>query len=168
MMSVIKYILVFLGLLILQISVLNNLSFNAGISIYLYAIFIILLPIKIKPWITLIIAFFIGLIIDGLTHSGGIHAAACVLIAFVRPALLNLFFSTYDLELIQRPSIKNMGLYKFVSFILILIFSHNLAFYFLDAFSLSNFFTGIKIVTINTILTTLLIIIFVHLFKSEK
>ena len=142
--------------------------------IALFGASLVLLFGKIKPskvikevdWVLLL--FFAGLFIDGLTNSGGLHAASCVLIAFIRPYLLKMLINTYDLELMKRPSVNSMGLNRFLIYCLILVFIQNLSFYFLDTFTLNNFFSGLKIIALNTIITSILIIAFEYLFKSES
>lgn len=168
MIKLLKYSLIFFGLVVFQVLVLNNINFGLTISVYVYIFFIILLPIKIKPWLLLLFALFSGLVIDGITNSGALHASASLFVAFFKLNFLKLFVSSYDIETFENPSINSMGFKKFFSFITILVFIHNFCFYFLDAFSFNNFLFGFGIVVLNTIITSLLIVIIDSIFKKAK
>jgi len=90
--SIIKNITRFIGFTLLQVLVLRGVnpggaSFNY-ISIILYPIVLLLLPLRISKIALLFIGFFLGLVIDGFYETPGVHAATCVAVAFIRPYLL--------------------------------------------------------------------------------
>jgi rod shape-determining protein MreD len=56
----------------------------------LYYLFILWLPFSLNRFSLLLIAFVTGLMLDYFTQTPGLHAAACVLIAYVRPFIISI------------------------------------------------------------------------------
>ena len=75
--------LLFIGLIFLQIIVLNNINFLGYINPYFYIFFIFLYPIKKGDASILILSFLLGLFIAIFSASGGINAAATLLTSSV-------------------------------------------------------------------------------------
>src|SRR6478609_515542 len=55
---------------------------------YIYPLFILLLPFATPVWFLLIAGFAMGVTVDMFMDTGGMHAAACVLMAFLRTIVL--------------------------------------------------------------------------------
>lgn len=163
-----RYIIVALFLLLFQIAVLNNIFIANGITIFAYILLIIILPFKISRQLLLIIAFVMGFFVDAVFNTGGIHAFVTVFVAFIRPVILRSFENSYDTELSFRPGMKSMGLLNFSKFTIVMVFIHHLLIHFIEIFHFNSFFSNLLIVIINTILTSLVCIIFEALFKKEK
>ena len=81
MLSLLQNIFSFIVLILLQVLVLNNVQFLGFLNPYIYILFILSLPVKFPRWITLILGFVLGLIIDVFSNTIGTHAFATVLIA---------------------------------------------------------------------------------------
>ena len=88
--ELLNHIMRFIVLSAVQIFVLNNIALFDFATPYLYLFFIIALPLKIPNWALLSVAFLSGLTIDVFTSTPGMHASACVTVAFIRPFLLEL------------------------------------------------------------------------------
>ena len=78
------------ALLLFQVFVLNKLLIAASYTAFLYTIVILLYPFYKNRALFLILSFMYGLLIDLFENTGGIHAAAAVTIAFIRPVLMQL------------------------------------------------------------------------------
>lgn len=57
-------------------------------NIFIYPLFLILLPLTISRELLLLLGFLLGLTIDWFYDSWGLHASACVFLAFIRPFVL--------------------------------------------------------------------------------
>ena len=77
-------------LVLAQVVILNNIQFSGYINPFLYIMFIMMLPVRIPKNVVLLAAFLTGLIVDVFSNTMGMHAAACVLMAYARPAVLKL------------------------------------------------------------------------------
>jgi len=61
--SILRFGLLFIILILLQVLLFNNIQFSGYINPYVYLMFIILLPVEIPSWILLLLSFGTGLIV---------------------------------------------------------------------------------------------------------
>ncbi|MFZ9214372.1 MAG: rod shape-determining protein MreD, partial [Sediminibacterium sp.] len=111
MNSLLKNIIRFALFLLLQIVVLNEVPpVHRFIIPYLYFLYILWLPFSMNRFSLLIVAFLFGLSLDYFTGTAGLHAAPCVLIAYIRPYLLNLLLPQETIEQsYAEPGVNSMG-----------------------------------------------------------
>lgn len=166
--SLVINIVRFLLLIPVQVLILNNINFGGYINPYLYVYFVLLLPFEIPGWLLLIAAFLMGFGIDLFSHTPGLHAAATVLMAFVRPLVLRSVGSRKDYESGMQPSIRDFGFVWFFTYSFILIFIHHLAFFFLEVFRFSNFFDTTVRIIYSTLFTLVFVIITQYLFAGRS
>ncbi len=155
-MSVLRYIAQFVGLIALQVLVLNNIELMGYMNPYLYIVFIIMLPANINRNLLLIIGFLLGLSIDVFEHSGGLHASATLLIAFIRPGLFRLMAGPSNQE-INRMNILTLGKVRFFILAAILVFLHHTWLFALEAFKMSELLQVIQRAFISGLFTLILI-----------
>ena len=93
-----KNIFRFFLLILLQVLVFDNMHINGYINPYLYVLFILLIPFETPQWLLLLTAFALGFGVDLFSDTMGMHTAACVFMAFCRPGVLRMVFSTKDYE----------------------------------------------------------------------
>jgi rod shape-determining protein MreD len=92
----------------------------------LYFLYILWLPFSIPRFGLLAIAFIFGLSMDYFSGTPGLHAAPCVLIAYLRPFLLNILLPQESTELSYvEPNIKNLGWAPYTTYVLLLTFIHH-------------------------------------------
>lgn len=155
----------FIGLILLQVLILNNINFLGYINPYLYVLFILLYPFNSNQSLFLILSFFLGLSIDIFEDSGGIHAAACLIAAFVRPNLLRFSFGvSYDHQNI-RLSTTPFG--ARLSYILLIVFLHHFILFSLEMFSLNHIILILKKTLFSGIFTVILVILSLSLFSKK-
>src|SRR3979411_1579035 len=63
------------------------------ITPYLYFLFVLWLPFHLTRTSLTLISFIFGLSLDYFSKTPVLHAAACTLIAYVRPFIIGFFFS---------------------------------------------------------------------------
>jgi rod shape-determining protein MreD len=163
MLTVIQNILLFIVLVLAQVLVLNNIQFLGFINPYIYILFILSLPVRLPRWIILLLAFALGLIIDTFSNTLGMHAAATVLVAFSRSFVIKLFTSI-DEGNNPTPSFHSFGVGAYVKYVLVLVFLHHAALFFLEAFSFSHFW----LVLFKTLLSSSITILIILGLKSFK
>jgi len=127
MSELLKNIIRFVVFLLVQVFVLNNIPpLHSLVVPYLYFLYILWLPFSINRTSLLILAFFFGLSLDAFTKQPGLHAAACVLMAYIRPFIINLLTAKETAEFNYiSPSAKSMGLAPYAIYVLILTFIHH-------------------------------------------
>ncbi len=140
--NIIRFVL----LLILQASVFNEIDLGVYAHIYLYLLFILLLPIDLPGWILLPVCFILGLMVDISLNTAGLHTSTATLTAFVRPLVLRLLKPREGYELNQTPNLFTMGFNWFVSYTTILVTVHHVWLFTLETFHFSDtFFILLKI-----------------------
>jgi hypothetical protein len=160
--------LILLLLLALQFAVFNHIYIGYGFTIYVYVLFFLILPFRMPGWLFLLLACIVGLGVDSVFNTGGIHAFSSVFVAFARPRILKSFEQSYDKELAFRPGIQTMGFLNFLKYSLVIVFIHNFLIFYLEVFHLRGFFYHLFIVIVNTVLTTFVCLLLEALFKKEK
>ena len=97
-----------------------------------------------------------GLCVDISSNTPGVGAASLTLVGLLQPYLLNLFMPRDSQENFQ-PTMKTLGVTKYVWYALSLIFIHCLSFFTLEAFNLFHWLQWLGCVFGSTILTALLL-----------
>jgi len=118
----------------------------------------------------MVIAFFYGLTLDYFLKSPGLHAAACVLIAFVRPFVVNMLIAQEGADQnYASPSIRSMGWAPYATLVFILTVLHHVYLVFLEYLQFPNFWYFVGKVFATTAVSLLLILITELLFfRKEK
>lgn len=102
-------------------------------------------------------AFLLGLSVDIGANTLGMHTAASVLLAFVRPSLLNLFCQVNDDSENISPSIRSMNPLGYFKYLLSGVFLHHFLLISIEFFRVSSIQTlSLRIIS-STILTTICI-----------
>jgi hypothetical protein len=158
----------FILLAFAQIFIFNKIQVSGFINPQVYVLFILMLPFEISGFWLLSFAFLMGLTIDFFQHTPGMHAAASVTLAFLRPGVIRLVGRKEDLEPWQYPNVRDSGTLWFLTYSLILVFLHHLLLFYLEVFRFSEFTQTLLKVLINTVLTTLIIMLIQFLFYSRR
>jgi hypothetical protein len=148
--------------MLIQVYVLNKIPhLHRFITPYIYYLFILWLPFSIPRIPLLIIGFITGLSLDYFTMTMGLHAAACTLVAYLRPFIINVLIPKDTSEFNYRePSPKAMGWAPFSIYVLALTLFHHGYLCFLEFLQFGGFFefllrvlasTGISMLIIFTI-----------------
>ncbi|HAX14036.1 MAG TPA: rod shape-determining protein MreD [Leeuwenhoekiella sp.] len=164
--SVTQNILRFVFLVLIQIAIFNNINFLGYINPYPYVLFIILFPIGDNKALLLALSFLLGISIDMFCNSGGMHAASCVTIAYLRPWILQSIFGLayeYNAVKVVKAAFGQRLLYT-----TILVFSHHLLLFFLESFNFSDIIYILKKTLFSGAFTVLLCIILITLFSVKR
>ncbi len=156
----------FILLLAVQIAIFNNMNFLGFIMPLPYILFIILYPVNSNKSALLLSSFLLGIIMDLFSNSGGVHATACVILAYYRPYLFKFAFGvSYEYQTIKLNEALTPERF---SFILLAVVIHHFTMFILEAFQVS-FILDILIRTLlSTIFTIISCIIIIYLIKPNK
>jgi rod shape-determining protein MreD len=150
---------------LIQVLILNHVNFLGYINPYIYILFIALFPVKNNRVILIILSFFLGLTIDLFLDTGGIHAAACVFIAYIRPVILKFSFGTiYEHQTIRFNSV-DFG--SKLTYFTILTVLHHIVLYSLEIFSISKIILILQKTLFSSIFTILLSISITIIFSRK-
>jgi len=156
----------FVLLLAVQIIIFNNMNFLGYISPYPYILFILLYPVNSNKSGLLIASFFLGLIMDLFSNSGGIHTTACIVLAYYRPYLFRFSFGlSYEYQTVKLNDVVTPERF---SFILLSVFIHHLVLFSLEAFKISFLFDILIRTLLSTVFTIIICVIIIYLIKPNK
>ncbi|MCL3781824.1 rod shape-determining protein MreD [Prolixibacteraceae bacterium JC049] len=165
--GVVKYILLFFGVILLQVLILNNVQFSGLINPFAYILIILLLPIEMPTWWLMIIGFFTGLSVDVFSNTPGLHASATVFAAFIRPKILDLLSSRDEYEVGKPPRIYNYGFNWFLRYTAIIVVAHHTVLFLLEAFTWRGMGDTLLRVLASSVFSIVLIILLQLLFNKK-
>ena len=154
-----RNIIRFIVVVLFQILVMDNVMINGYLVPYVYLLFILLMPFETPRWIILLSGFLLGLGIDIFEQTPGMHTAATVLVAFIRPYLLNLLSPRDGYEPDTYPRIHYYGFLWFVKYALIIVVIHHFTLFYLEVFQLKDFLSTLLRVILSTLLSTSTIVL---------
>jgi rod shape-determining protein MreD len=169
MSTLVKNIIRFILLILVQFYVLDKIHVHRMITPYLYFLFILWMPFKMNRTVQMALAFVLGFTLDSFRHQPGFHAAACVLIAYIRPFLINVLIPQQGADTnYEEPSVKSMGgLFPYLVYAGLLAFMHHAWLFMLEAFQFGNFWYFFFKTILSTAISLALIFI-AELFFSRK
>jgi rod shape-determining protein MreD len=173
----VKFIVNFVIIMMVQVFVLNDIVIKSAITLYgvpafiplLYPLILLLLPVNTPHWLTMVLGFVVGITMDYYSNTPGVHASACVLLGYVRPYLLNLFFQQNIKELGDTiPTLFRMGFRSFLLYILFALIIHHFYFYIIQIWSFKNSLLILSKTLLSTVLSIILIILSQLIFAKKE
>ena len=158
----------FVLLLLIQIVILDNLRIHGFITPYVYILFIMLLPMRMPGASVLFIAFGTGIIMDSFANTSGIHAASSVLIAFLRPVVFRAIAPAMGYEEITTPGIKRLGFVWFIAYAFIMVITHHLVLFIIEAFTFKDIFFILTKVGISGVMAVAVIMMYEYIFYNKS
>jgi hypothetical protein len=114
----------------------------------------------------IISSFVLGLLLDMFTNSGGVHATACLILAYFRPYVFKFSFGlSYEYQTVKLNDVVTPERF---SFLLIATLLHHIILFTLEAFEFSFFFDVLLRTLLSATFTLLLSIIIIYLIKPNK
>ncbi|MBL0233557.1 MAG: rod shape-determining protein MreD [Chitinophagaceae bacterium] len=169
MSDLLRNIVRFVFFILLQVYVLNKVPhLHKYITPYIYYLFILWLPFGISRQWLLLIGFLTGLTLDYFMMTPGLHAAASLLVAYVRPFLIQILTPRDSSDFNYRePSPQAMQWTPYAIYVLILTLLHHGYMVFLEWLSFGSFLDFlIKIVSTTGI--SLLLVVTMELLFPRK
>lgn len=156
----------FFALVILQVLILNHINFMGYINPYAYLLFIAFFPVKNNRMVLILSSFFLGLTIDMFQDTGGMHAAACVFIAYARPVILKFSFGAmYEYHSIRFNAIEFGSLLTYIS---LLAIAHHLILFSLEVFSISKIILILQKTLFSSIFTIIVCVSLTIVFSKNS
>ncbi|QHI36993.1 hypothetical protein IMCC3317_23640 [Kordia antarctica] len=149
-----------------QVLICNHIDFLGYINPLVYIYFIFLFPFNVNRSLFLVLAFLLGLTIDMFSDSGGANAAACLVIAYIRPFVLRFAFGiSYEHQSIK---LANTAFGQRMVYIVILTVIHHFVLFSLEIFNISNIVLILENTLFFSIFTILIITLSISLFSRKK
>lgn len=157
----------FIGLLFLQVLILNYVNIFGHINPMVYIVWVFLYPVRKTRSLFLILSFLLGISIDFFSDSGGVNAFAITFIAYFRLPILMAVLKKSDLDYGQF-NLKTLSANKIILFISILTVIHHFIVFSLEYFSFSEFLNIISNTFLTSIFTIMISFLGITLFAKKK
>jgi len=155
----------FIVLYLFQVLILFNIDIHPNVNLYIYPLFVLMLPIRIPHALMLILAFSMGILVGISYNAVGQHAVAMTLIAFLRPTILSIMEPRGGYEPSHSPNKAHFGLSWYFQYATIAILIHFSVLFYLETFSLT-YITIAKI--IFSYILSMIIILLIQLLFNPK
>ena len=156
----------FLSLVFAQVFMFDPIMLGIPYSPLIYVLLFVLIPHQWEAWVVLLIGFFVGLMVDLLFLSGGIHSVASLIACFTRPLLMRAAYkdtiSLRDLK-IENESFGSLCLYT-----LLIILVHHFFLFTVMTGSWSKFSWLLGAWVANSILTIMTCFLLLVLTQKTK
>ncbi|MCD2260253.1 rod shape-determining protein MreD [Psychroserpens luteolus] len=156
----------FVVLVLVQALLFNNINFLGNINPYPYILFILLFPVNNNRSLFIFMSFMLGLFVDIFSDSGGVHAASCVTIAFIRPAVLKFAFGMVYEH--QNMKFNNTEFGNRLIYFSILIAIHHFIMFTMEIFNISNIILILQKTLFSSIFTIILCVLISVLFSNKQ
>ncbi len=168
MISVVKYFLLFLMILVIQVFVLDQAPQLIPYSRpFIFFVFVIAFPDMEAVWL-MALAFAGGLLLDFIYGTPGINASACLLLAYFKVPVIKMFKNSEEENLVPLAHIVYLGFIRYFFYILVLSFVFQLFSGFLTVFSFSGAGQTIMRAIVNALISSILIYIFEIIFFYRR
>jgi hypothetical protein len=144
----------------MQVLVFKRMSL-LNTNIYIYPIFIMLLPVELPVALVIGISFLFGSVVDMFYDSPGIHAGTCVLVAYVRYYILGLLEPKGGYPNNSGPTMVKLGTVWFLRYAAFFMLIHLFTYFSIEAFS----FVFIIEILYKTALSFIFSMIFVVIYQ---
>jgi hypothetical protein len=137
---------------------------------YIYYLYVLWLPFSMGRMSLMLVSFLFGLTLDYFTQTPGLHAAACVMIAYLRSFVVNILIPQEGAEQnYKSPSPVSMGWAPYAVYVLVLTLLHHIYLVLLEWLQFGSFlfFLG-KVLATTGISLMLVLITELLFFRKEK
>lgn len=170
MSNLLRNIIRLILFILLQVFVLNEVPpLHQYIMPYIYFLFILWLPFSISRSGLLLVSFITGIFLDFFTKTPGLHAAACVLIGYIRPFLINLLMPQQGVEFNYRePSVSSLGFSQYATYVSLLTLFHHSWLFLIQSFQFGNLLYVLLKIIGSTVVSLLLITVIEIIFIRKQ
>jgi hypothetical protein len=153
---------------LLHVLLISRLSlFDVGWCFF-YLGFLLFLPIATPIVPLLLVSFLTGFTMDLFYDTGGVHAAAALLLGYLRPWVLKLLTPRDGYDAQDSVNLHQMGWQWFMVYLLLLVSIHHFGFFFLELGSFSAVGLTLLKVLASTLFTGVSMLILQLLFFPAR
>lgn len=171
MNSLIKNTIHLIGLILIQVLVIDQVSFG-GLNTYISPIIIgtgiIILPAGWTANRLMLTAFITGIILDSFHNTLGINTSALVLLAFLRPLALKIVSPREGFESFVEPTVFTLKTGKYSIYASILFLGFHLTYFFLESLNTNTVLIIILKAIVSTIAALLLSLLYQYLTLKKQ
>ncbi len=168
MSQIAKHTLRFFLFFLVQVLVLNQIELGMGIQIMIYPLFILFLPVEMGVFSLMLIAFALGLSIDALSNTFGLHTSSLLAVAYFRPLIYKLFAPRDGYDALLETNIFTLGTGWFLKTFGLLIIIHHFWYFMLEMFKLNEIVFVLQKTGLSLVVSVLICILLQYLFLRKR
>ncbi len=160
----------FFALVLIQVLILKNVDFGTYapyFKVFLYPLFIFMLPLKLPTWASMLVALVFGLTIDMFYDSAGLHAGTCVAVAFARPMAMKLFEPRGGYDINQNPNKNDLGPVWFIQYAAVLMLVFVVTYFIFETFLFEKLGLAFIKAVLSYIVSFPVVLLFVYIFNPK-
>ena len=152
-----KYIIRWILIVLLQVLLIDHLQLGGLCHPQIYILCLIMLPITLPRWADMLIAAFVGLVMDIYGNCLGMHMSACIALAYARRLLIERLVSEPE-RISSEISSGSIGTLAMMQLTAILTVLHHSILLMLSAWSWQHFGYTLAAILVSSIISFLLLI----------
>lgn len=163
------YPMLFVVSALLQLFLFDNLFVWIYFCPLVYIAFIALLPLDYAPVKVLLSGLLMGVTMDFMMGAAGENTIATVLVAFMRPTILNLIYNREDVRESGIPSPVSLGgNLRYATYLTAVVVLHHGVFFSLEALSWPHALHTLARVVVSSIVSIICVWLISELFSARK
>lgn len=157
----------FLILMVVQIAVVNQIHLWNYATALIIGYMVVRFHFGASRIGILLWGFVTGLVFDMFSDTMGVCMASMTFLAMVQPVLLRLF-KPRDVSDDFTPTIKSMGLWLYIPYLIFSMLALHASFYMLEAFSLANWQLTLVAIGGGTLMSTVILLFVEIMINNSK
>ena len=163
--DIIEHLAAFITLCLAQVLILNHINLFGCATPLLYVYFILMFRRGFPRLAIMLWSFMLGLCIDMFSNTPGVAASSCTILGFTQPYILNIFMTRDSAEDL-KPSMRTLGVGKYIWYMLLGVFVYNVLFFTTETFNFFNWQQWLMDIGGSTVLTALIITVIDNLRRK--
>ena len=167
MQRYLSYVGMFIGVVLLQIFLIDNISLGIYFHPLIYVAFIILLPLDMLPvWVVLLSAT-LGLTMDMMTGMCGLNVIAATATGFARMAIIG-FTSGLNTGVDDTiPALYRLPQKNLLTYIILMVLMHSIIYFVMESLSMAHLFHTLLRVIVSDVVCVVIVWYIVKLFVEK-
>ncbi|MBQ2032956.1 MAG: rod shape-determining protein MreD [Alistipes sp.] len=167
MQRYLSYIGMFIGVVLLQIFLIDNISLGIYFHPLIYVAFIILLPLDMLPvWVVLLSAT-LGLTMDMMTGMCGLNVIAATATGFARMAIIG-FTSGLNTGVDDTiPALYRLPQKNLLTYIILMVLMHSIIYFVMESLSMAHMFHTLLRIVVSDVVAVVIVWYIVKLFVEK-
>lgn len=154
-------------IILAQVLLFKNLVLFDSAFCFAYILIFLMLPIDTNPIVQLLVGFVVGIIVDTFYNTLGIHAAASVLLVYIRIYWSKVMTPSGGYDSGPKINVRTQGLGWFLTYTYPLVLVHAVLLLFIEASGFGLFWQTLSKALYTSVFTLIIILIIQYLFYKR-
>jgi hypothetical protein len=166
--NILSYLFLFAVMVLVQVLFFRNTAIYDLAFCFVYVFFLLLLPLETDGVYVILFGFLLGITIDIFYDTLGIHAAATILMGYLRKGAINLLAPNGGYENGAKPVLREQGLQWVAFYGLILISCHHFTLFLIESSNTAMLVRTIIVSICSVVFTLLVFLLFQFFFYANN